>query len=347
MNSALSKRVTFSNHAIVFEYFDETQQKENYSYYYSKDLMDWMRQEPRHISPQLYMTSVQNLLEDVCQRQPVTVVYGNLGRYPKLIQYYIDVIYAADVAITFRIGTSQADSDEENCAVVESSSSNSGCGDGGFDSLIKSYDEKLSCDVLFWIEPRWGVTVERPCWARRLIVLTSHLRLEIPDTTTTTTTTRVVAFRVGEEGTKTPPLKNYVRSSKGFDYSFVPDLFLNRRVEIIGSSGQDDWIYCGDVRKQEQNQKGLYKNACADLTKCNNVWEVYLRLLTARDIVRYSMSNHLLETWSVAIDEDLKKRLLNNLVENKNIISTKYAKIPCNLNGVNTMVEQYVDPFLV
>lgn len=331
MNSILSKRVTFNKHAIVFEYFDETQQKENYNY--SKDLMDWMRQEPRHISPQLYMTSVQNLLEDVCQRQPVTVVYGNLGRYPKLIQYYIDVIYAADVAITFRIGTNQAD-DDESCSVVESGS--------GFDSLIKSYDEKLSCDVLFWIEPRWGVTVQRPCWARRLIVLTSHLRLEIPDTTT-----RVVAFHVGEEGTKTPPLKNYVRSSKGFDYSFVPDLFLNRHVDIIGSSSQDDWIYCGDVRKQEENQRYLYKNACADLTKCNNVWEVYLRLLTARDIIRYSMSNHLLETWSVAINEDLKTSFLNNLVENKNIISTKYAKIPCNLNGVNTMVEQYVDPFLV
>lgn len=326
MNSFLSKHVAFDDRVTIFEY--EIQKETN-----SKDLMDWMRQEPRHISPQQYMTSVQNLFEDVCRRQPVTVVYGNLGRYPKLIQYYIDVIYPTDEAITFRIGTKHVDdpSDEE---ALE-----------GFKSLIENYEEKRSCDVLFWIEPRWGVTVQRPGWARRLIVLSSHLRLEIPDTEKA----RVVAYHVGDafdaqRNAQIPPLINYVRSSKGCDYCFVPDLFLNKHVEIIGGQG---WTYCGNVGNQKRDQWGLYKNVCADLTKCKNLWEVYLRLLTARDIIRYSSSNHKLETWSVAINEDLKSILLKNLAENKNIICTKYARMPCNLNGANVMVEQYVDPFLV
>lgn len=317
MNSILSKRVTFNKHVTIYEY--ETQ-KEIIS---KKNFMDWMRQEPRHISPEQYMASVQNLLEDVCKRQSVTVVYGNLGRYPKLIQYYIDLIYDADEAIAFRIGTID-DPIDETAAVME-----------GFKTLTENYDEKSSCDVLFWIEPVWGVTVQRPSWARRLIVLSSHLALEIPDTEST----RVVAHHVGDVCAKIPPFKNYVRSPKGCDYSFVPDLFLNKHVEIIGGQG---WTYCGDARKQKRD---AYKNVCADVTKCNNLWEVYLRLLTARDIVQYSSS--MLENWSVAIDEDLKLILLKNLVENKNIICTKYARIPCNLNGVNMLVEQYVDPFLV
>lgn len=326
MNACLSKRVAFDKHVTVFEY--EIQKENN-----SKDFMDWMRQEPRHISPQQYMTSVQNLLEDVCRRQPVTVIYGNLGRYPKLIQYYIDVIYPTDEAITFRIGTNHVDvssTDEE----ME-----------GFKSLIENYEEKTPCDMLFWIEPRWGVTVERPRWARRLIVLSSHLRLEIPNTEKA----RVVAFHVGnafdvESFVKIPRLRNYVRSPNGFDYSFVPDLFLHKHVEVIGGPG---WTYCGDIRNQKRDQWNLYKNVCADLTKCNNLWEVYLRLLTARDVIRYFSSNHMVKTWSVAIDEDLKSTLLTNLYENKNIIFTKHAKISCNLNGVNTMVELYVNPFLV
>lgn len=332
MNPILPKRVTFHKHVTVFEYENE---KENNLSDFTYCLMDWERQEPRHISPQQYMTSVQNLLEDVCRRQPMTIVYGNLGRYPKLIQYYIDVIYPMDELIAIRIGTNHVDDPIDEVEVEE------------FKSLIENYaDDKIpECDVLFWIEPRWGATVQRPRRARRLIVLTSHLQLEIPDTENS----QIVAHHVGDmfdvqRNAKIPPLKKYVRSPNekdDYEYSFVPDLFLNKHIEILGGRG---WTYCGNVRK---NSDYSYKKVCADLTKCDNVWEVYLRLLTARDIIRYSSSSHKLKNWNVAIGEGLKNSLLMNLTENKNIISTKYARIPCNLNGVNVMVEQYIDPFLV
>lgn len=333
MNSILSKRVTFEKHVTIFEYENQIENNLNDFRYC---LSDWQRQEPRHISPQNYMTSVQNLLEDVCLRQPVTIVYGNLGRYPKLIQYYIDVIYPMNEMVTIRIGTNHVDDPIDELAVE------------GFKSLIENCadDKTLPCDVLFWIEPRWGVTVQRPRRARRLIVLTSHLQLEIPSTENAL----VVAHHVGDDvlrDAKIPPLKKYLRSpneEEDCEYSFVPDLFLNNHIEHLGGRG---WTYCGRKKNHEDDEWSSYKNVCADLTKCDNLWEVYLRLLTARDIIRYSSSSHKMQSWNVAVGERLKKILLKNLAENKNIISTKYARIPCNLNGVNVMVEQYIDPFLV
>lgn len=330
MNSDTSKRVVFSEQVTLIEYEIP---KENHS---DDPLRDWMRQEPRHISPLHSMTSVQNLLEDTCRRRPVTVVYGNLGRYPKLVQYYLDVVYSEKEAIAIRVGTHRVDDPIDEDAIA------------AYRSAIEHYadDERSTCDVLFWIEPRWGATVERPRRARRLIVLTSHLRLNLLNVEET----QVVAHHVGDASdvqmnVKIPPLKQYVRTLNEMgdcDYSFVPDIFLDKHVEILGGWG---WTYCGGTKKKKPVFWDPHETVCADLTHCKSLWEAYLRLLTARDIIRYSSST--LKNWSVAIDERLKEVLLEKLTDMKNKISTKYAKMACNVNGVNVMVEQYIDPFLI
>lgn len=329
MDPNTSKRVVFREQVTVFEYDVPKKSHPDDS------LADWSRQEPRHISPLHSMTSVQNLLEDTCRRQPVTVVYGNLGRYPKLVQYYLDVIYGEKEVIAIRVGTHHVDDPIDESSIER------------FRSPIECYadDEYSACDVLFWIEPQWDATVERPERARRMIVLTSHLQLNILNAMET----RVVAHHVGDSSdgqrnVEIPPLKQYVPTLKekgDCDFSFVPDIFLERHVEILGGSG---WTYRGGDAKQKKKDS-QYKTACADLTQCKNVWEAYLRLLTARDVVRYSSAS--LENWSVAINKDLKRVLLKKLTDMKNKISTNYTKIACNVNGVNVMLEQYVDPFLI
>ncbi|KAF8784052.1 Deoxyuridine 5'-triphosphate like protein [Argiope bruennichi] len=95
---------------------------------------------------------------DSCRKFEVTLVFGNLGRHPHLLNYYLDFCFAASETIGV---------------------------------LFKSYDTKecpyrvsepvsSPLDFLFIIEPEFGYTVSKPTNVAHVVVLSSHLYLQSP-----------------------------------------------------------------------------------------------------------------------------------------------------------------------
>ena len=316
MSHFWSSRVRFNDNVTRFEYEDLPNS--------DLSLYDRAREEPRHIWYLIRMASVQDLLENVCRRRSTTVVYGNLGIYPKLLSYYLDLSFKNEHHISIRVGGKAAN---VNDSIYEREKV-----ERWWENLIKDYyfDDNVSkCDVLFWIEPDFDAYVQRPHRASRMIVLTSHLLLGGIDSEETF----VTAHHVGST-TKVPPLAKYVTMpEKDEDASFEPDPFFVRSFKVLNECNEWD-SNCWKV--------------CADLRGCRNPKEAYLKLLNARDAIKYSSRVLSLKCWTVAIDnDDLLTSLTKNLYKMKEVVSTIYNRIPCNLFGMNMMIDEYLNPFLI
>lgn len=100
------------------------------------------------------MTSVQRLFENI--QNPITVVWGNLGRRTFLLPYYLNMYpYETTVHIS--------------CDLWDKT------------GMHESFeDDGTHCDILIWLEPNFGETITKPHYADSMIVLTSHLNLRIP-----------------------------------------------------------------------------------------------------------------------------------------------------------------------
>lgn len=184
--------------------------------------MDRIRKEPRFFSPKTYMTSVQKLLSVTCRENPVTVVYGNLGRHD--LSYYLDLCYGYDEDV--RVSTHY---------------------DWDTTGLDESYrDDGLTpCDILIVLEPAFDTipATTKPLRIRKhVIVLTSHLSFK-------TDPKNVIAHYVGDahdhhqaQGTIT-----YVHSVQGTDcYVYRPPVFLRTHTEL--SPCEHLYVDLGDSR---------------------------------------------------------------------------------------------------
>lgn len=94
------------------------------------------------------MNSVQQLLEEYIKPNKSTIVFGNLGRRPSLLIYYINMLFR-DLIVTIR---SRWETDLET-----------------------------DTDVLVWLEPEFSTMIEKPSHAHCMIVFTSHLHLDYSD----------------------------------------------------------------------------------------------------------------------------------------------------------------------
>ncbi|GFS82730.1 uncharacterized protein TNCV_4416911 [Trichonephila clavipes] len=89
-----------------------------------------------------------------CRSKEVTVVYGNLGRLPLILTYFLDFCFSA----------------QESVAVIANWEINS------------PYQVKhpiSSVDFMILVEPYFGYVVQKPSYVKHLIVLTSHLSLSL------------------------------------------------------------------------------------------------------------------------------------------------------------------------
>lgn len=291
-----STKVKF-NATIKFYKIERTKDKENENYF--QIALDRRRREPRFINIFAAMTSVQNLLRDVSKRQSITVVFGNMGRLPHLLSYYVDVCFEPTDEI--RVFT-EWDWEETQ--------------------LDESYeDDGTRCDVLIVVEPKFGATIEKPCYAKRLIVLTSHLNCDIKKTLHDEKL--IVAHHVGNIHQFPIPISAYVDHrliDQSRDFTYEPSLFLKSHVEIPEKS-----------------------NVCVDLSKCRDWSETYLKLLNACDVLRFSS----IETWTVSLKSSIKRTMKRELLNLQILLKTKYYKMACNVDGINLMRMYYIEQFLL
>ena len=84
------------------------------------------------------MTSIQQLLKDLIKSGKSVIVFGFLGRRPLLLKYYIDTL---------------------------------------FYYLNVQWEPNIECDLLIMLEPKFKSKIEKPLYAKQMIVFTSHLNL--------------------------------------------------------------------------------------------------------------------------------------------------------------------------
>ncbi|GFS47058.1 uncharacterized protein TNIN_118361 [Trichonephila inaurata madagascariensis] len=127
---------------------------------YIRDLLregiDRLRGEQNSLQmhPRTQLSKAMQLFHQ-CRSKEVTVVYGNLGRLPLILTYFLDYCFSA----------------EESVVVIANWETNS------------PYQVKppfSSVDFMILVEPYFGYVVQKPSYVKHLIVFTSHLSLSLP-----------------------------------------------------------------------------------------------------------------------------------------------------------------------
>ncbi|GBN83864.1 hypothetical protein AVEN_57372-1 [Araneus ventricosus] len=95
-----------------------------------------------------YLTNMKRLFES---SKDTTVVFGNLGRHPHLLTYYVDLCTNEDVSIHCRWETHSP------------------------------YQDTRATDVVLRLEPDFDEIVEKPPQSQKLFVFTSHLSFSISE----------------------------------------------------------------------------------------------------------------------------------------------------------------------
>lgn len=170
---ASSKRVNFNETINTFSYPGEP-------FLDNPDLQnatDRLRTERQHGNPLTELDKVRHLFQK-CRDHDMMIVYGNLGRNPILLTYFLDLCFAANESVGVLAPWSQ------------------------YDTPYKCNSKKAShLDYAFVIEPYFGKHLVK--FANHVIVLTSHLSLTYPPSTP------VYSLHVGrvhqEEPEQVPP----------------------------------------------------------------------------------------------------------------------------------------------
>lgn len=135
---------------VVYHYFCKD---EDYSYHDT----DWIHESSKRKrmeelifrNPRTELQNVKSMIS-TWRNHDINIVFGNLGRQPYLLNYYLDMCFGPEenIRITCRWKLpSHYQTDAENL------------------------------DFLFLVEPFFGYTIQKPSSVKHLIVLTSHLSL--------------------------------------------------------------------------------------------------------------------------------------------------------------------------
>lgn len=154
------KRVHFSadppqRHSYKVEGFDSESQ--NFQEVYRESLRRNYIETRLLSDPHSELGRLQNLFESVLNFD-VTLVFGNLGRHPHLLNYYLDFCFAEK----YSIGVLYKSFAVPDCPY----------------RVTKPLPSTL--DFLFIVEPEFGYTVSKPPGVGHVVVLSSHLSLISP-----------------------------------------------------------------------------------------------------------------------------------------------------------------------
>lgn len=234
----------------------------------------------------------------------MTIVYGNLSRYPKVVRHHLDAIYG-------------------KTAVIKA-------GPLKFNFCLDDEPSDIPSDysVEVWFEPHFRTQIKYCINSNhRLIVLTSHLELEIEPIKEVL----FVAYHYDDSSDasikeQTPPLTRYVETWEFYDHSFVPELFPTKNLEEILHSNpwqrpreKGGW----QRQQQKQHQQTLETtNLCVNLTNSFSAWEAYMRMLSANDVIRRSPFKNNIKEWHVALAPKIHKELTLRLLDIRNRVLT-------------------------
>lgn len=185
-------RVTFSRCVRVFVYDPEPATAESFG---------GRRTEPNIVDRGAFAGDVRNLFREAMEKD-VFVVYGNLGRHPYLLEYYLDVCLESTRTVRIR-----------------SSWWNEIRMDGSF------RDDASACDLLILVEPSAHEVVHPVAYAKSILVLTS-LRRYPPCYPSK-------SLYLGENQNILNILNRYTREPKSGNYRMHPQIFCNDRIPFF------------------------------------------------------------------------------------------------------------------
>lgn len=177
-------------------------------------------------TPSTQLANIKSLVAS-WRNYDVSVVFGNLGRQPHLLTYYLDLCF----------------SHEDDIALF--------C-DWDLPSVYKTKRVRKA-DFLIHVEPYFGYTVQKYPSVKHVVVLTSHLYLELPDTKNV----QFCELHLSDETATRAPDPNLETRQV-----FKPPIFHLDCSHVLGRRG-----------------------ILLDVTDAASAHEAYLRILTGREIV--------------------------------------------------------------
>lgn len=221
----MAKSVHFSQDEIVTYFYRQQEQQEPYP-----SRMDSIRRRfiERSIleEPRTELEHMRNLVSS-WRNNDVSVVFGNLGRQPALLSYYLDLCFSHNDNVIIQCRW----------------------------NVSSEYQKKRvkNADFVIYLEPCFGFTIHKYPSVKHLIILTSHLNLDLSEIND------IQFYQLHLSSDKIENLPDPTLT----DYEvFVPPIF-------------HDKIY------DELPDKILL-----DVTRSKSAHEAYMRLLTGREIIR-------------------------------------------------------------
>lgn len=154
-----SKRVRFST--VIHRHIYENEISDIHS---SNDRQNSLRR--RHCETLMVRKPSLNQVQDVfdqCRIHPISIVFGNMGRQPRLLDYYLDLYFTSSETVGVKAQWPTGSPYE-----IEKST--------------ESTISEAEVDFLFVLEPYFGYTIVKPTRVAHLVVFSSHLCLVSPNT---------------------------------------------------------------------------------------------------------------------------------------------------------------------
>lgn len=238
------KRVSFS-HSITFVYTDDETNKKGIWETYALDRFRFLDRIKKFDCKYVKMNSIEQLLKECFKEGSSTIVLGNLGRRPSLLIYYFNLLFK-DLTILIR-------------------------------SRWK-VELEMACDMLIWLEPEFECVVEKPYYAKSMIVFTSHLNLNH--------NTNVIGYHLGDMCTHFDFLIERKKDSK--------NNVLKNKSYVILHPGPFQSVY----EEIPPNSKVVI-----NLTFCKDSHETYIFLMNSLEILNYYYVN--VKSWRIYVNSNI------------------------------------------
>lgn len=214
----------------IYHYFNKDENNDD-DINYARNSMDRWRAERASLHGEKPITFLDEALRvfKSCREKEVTVIFGNLGRHPLILNYFLDLGFSA----------------HETVGVMTP---------WNIDCPYRIQQSIPALDVLFIIEPFFGYNIVKPSQVRHLVILTSHLAINMPNHSS-----QITQLFVG-----LPPVPVYHSMKFISKTVFEPLPYHDGSINHLPDKG----------------------SIHMDVTSSRSAQEAYLRLLTGREMLR-------------------------------------------------------------
>lgn len=234
------KKVSFSKLVNVFTYNSECRIQKDECF------TDTQRNEPNIINKYHYKSKIIEIFCETMEKGSL-VVFGNLGRHPYLLEYYLDIYFDSTKIVHIR-------SFWWNHINIDSN----------------YRDDKSPCDMLILLEPLPYERINHVSYAKSILVLTSF-QYYYPSNYPTK------SLYLGNNRNIMKILKRYTHVKNSNIYHFTPQLFCNYRIPFFNKPN----VFMKISHYQSKNEIFLYILNMIDFISNLNIksWTVEIEKL--------------------------------------------------------------------